>query len=862
MGKTTDTVMGKNPNKRTGGTKSIPSVSLPMDVDMPMDTGQRATMGKTTDTVMGKNPNKTTGGTKSMPFVSLPMDVDMPMDTGQRATMGKTTDTVMGKNPNKRTGGAKSMPSVSLPMDVDMPMDTGQRATMDKTTDTVMGKNPNKTTGGTKSMPSVSLPMDVDMDSFDVDAGAMDDIAVAKLTRNQAKSVLAHLAAAIAAHDQSYYVKDDPTISDDAYDRLRRRNDAIEARFPDLIRPDSPSLRLGALPAKGFDKVLHEAPMLSLDNGFDADDITAFYQRVRRFLQCRSDALPCFVEAKIDGLSVSLLYQNGRLVRAATRGDGRQGEDISANFRFVSGAPTTIPYKENIEIRGEVYMKISDFQVLNADQAKRNQALFSNPRNAAAGSLRQLDPTVTARRKLIFTAYSFAGSIPADVQSQSDWIACLRKWGFCVDSMSRLCVHPEEVEAFYHELGDSRDSLDHMIDGVVVKIDDFARQRRLGHASRAPRWAIAWKFAPAQAITTIRDIDVQVGRTGVLTPVAVLEPVLIGSVLIRRASLHNEDEVGRLGVAIGDKVVIERAGDVIPKVIRRVAGWTMPKHCPQCGSVAVRADGEVHRRCSGTLVCPAQARAGICHFVSRHAFDIEGLGTRTIDQFWELGWLTNPVDIFFLHDHAQAMKELEGWGEKSVENLLGAIDRRRRLPLARFIYALGIPGIGESLAEEMARFFRSLSAWLKAVEQAEDNDGAVSEELLAIDGIGHSAISAMIAFVKGEKTGEILRKLSHIVDTFTKVTQDQSLPLSGKTILFTGTLASMSRREAKSTAKSLGARVAVGVSRKVDMVVIGDKPGSKATKARDLGLEILDEGAWGDLMARHRAESPPPSSME
>ncbi|MBV9757033.1 MAG: NAD-dependent DNA ligase LigA, partial [Alphaproteobacteria bacterium] len=558
------------------------------------------------------------------------------------------------------------------------------------------------------------------------------------MSEAEAADELAALAAEIAKHDRAYYERDAPLVSDAEYDALRRRNAAIEARFPHLIRPDSPSERLGAAPAGGFGKVRHRVPMLSLDNGFDAADFEEFCKRARRFLGLKDEKLRFVAEPKIDGLSISLTYEHGRFVQGATRGDGMEGEDVTANLRTMRSVPQRLrgAAPALIEIRGEVFLEKPDFLKLNEQQAAKGDKVFANPRNSAAGSLRQLDPKITAERPLKLFAYAMGEASAPAADTHWDYLQRLRAWGFAVNPLSKLLTGEDEAAAFQQEMAVRRADLPYDIDGVVYKIDDLALQRRLGFVGRAPRWAIAWKFPAEQAITVLQDIGVQVGRTGALTPVARLEPVNVGGVLVMRATLHNEDEIARKDVRVGDTVVVQRAGDVIPQIVsvlseRRPRGtkpFVFPDRCPVCGSLAMRVEGEAVRRCTGGLTCPAQAVERLIHFVSRPAFDIEGLGQKTIEEFYAEGLIRGPAEIFRLPAHEAAIAKRDGWGEVSARNLSRAIEARRRIPLARLIYALGIRRIGEANARLLARHYGSFSAWRAQMLAAREEESEARQE--------------------------------------------------------------------------------------------------------------------------------------
>ncbi|MFQ5535002.1 MAG: NAD-dependent DNA ligase LigA [Sphingomonadales bacterium] len=681
------------------------------------------------------------------------------------------------------------------------------------------------------------------------------NLPVDSLTAEQAATELAHLAAEIAGHDRRYYVDAAPTISDGEYDALRVRNKEIEKRFPHLIRADSPSRRIGAAPAAGFAKVAHARPMLSLGNAFNDGDVIEFVERIRRFLDMPPDEpVELVAEPKIDGLSASLRYEQGKLVLGLTRGDGQVGEDITANLRTVNDIPQVLrgaDIPDILEIRGEVYMARADFLALNEAQEGQGKAPFANPRNAAAGSLRQLDARVTAGRPLRFFAYAWGevSTLPAD--RHSDMLNLLKKWGFAVNEDVQRGVDVDQALAFYRKIEGRRVELPYDIDGMVYKVDRLDWQDRLGSVARSPRWAIAHKFPAEQATTVLREIDIQVGRTGALTPVAKLEPVTVGGVVVSNATLHNEDEIARLGVREGDTVIIQRAGDVIPQVVRVVPdkprgakAFEFPTTCPVCGSHAEREDGEVKRRCTGGLICPRQRVERLRHFVSRNAFDIEGLGEKQIKSFWDWELIKTPADIFTLEARDEAgdirLKDRDGWGEQSAAKLFAAIEARRTIAIERFLFALGIRHIGQEVTRLLARNYGSITTLLEI--------GHEPDALRAIDGIGPRIADALIDFLAEPHNAKIVNDLLKQVTVEDFAAPEVSSPVAGKTVVFTGSLERMSRGEAKARAEMLGAKVSGSVSQRTDIVVAGPSAGSKLKKARELGLEILDEQQWLDLI--------------
>ncbi len=686
--------------------------------------------------------------------------------------------------------------------------------------------------------------------------GSSAEVPVADLTAKQAAAELARLAAEIGRHDRLYYQQAAPEISDAEYDELRRRNEAIEARFPELVRPDSPSRRIGAAPAGGFAEVVHSLPMLSLGNAFEDAEVAEFLGRIRRFLALQADAeIGLVAEPKIDGLSCSLRYEHGRLVQGATRGDGTRGENVTANVRTIADLPARLRgrgWPEVVEVRGEVFMSRGDFQALNKRQEAAGEKVFANPRNAAAGSLRQLDARITATRPLHFAAYHWGeASVPL---GKTIWEIREKftDWGFAINEPARKCRNLDEVLAYYRQMMADRPQLPCDIDGVVYKVDRLDLQARLGFVSRAPRWAIAHKFPAEQAQTILRAIDIQVGRTGALTPVARLEPITVGGVVVSNATLHNEDEIARKDVRVGDTVIVQRAGDVIPQVVavvmeKRPRGshkYRFPETCPVCGSLAVREPGEAVRRCTAGLICPAQAVERLKHFVSRDAFDIEGLGSKHIAAFWQDKLIETPGDIFRLKDHAKAIAEREGWGEQSVANLLAAIEARRTIALDRFIYALGIRQVGQATARLLARHYASLEQLRRSMAAAAP-DSTEHADLLNIDGVGPALAADVVGFFSEAHNLEVLDDLAGEVEIVPLApARAGGSPIAGKTVVFTGALETMSRNEAKARAESLGAKVAGSVSKKTDYVVVGADAGSKARKAADLGVTALSEAEW------------------
>jgi DNA ligase (NAD+) len=689
---------------------------------------------------------------------------------------------------------------------------------------------------------------------------------VAELTLEAAADEHRRVSTLIDVADRQYYQADAPERSDADYDALRARLLALEAGFPELVSPDSPSQRVGVAPADGFGKVRHTVPMLSLDNVFSAQEVREFLERIRRFLKLSPDEpLEVVAEPKIDGLSISLLYEDGRLIHAATRGDGQVGENVTANAAHVPDIPQLLRgegWPKRIEVRAEVFMFHAAFAALNAREAAGEGRQFANPRNAAAGALRQLDASVTATRPLSLFAYGWGEASSPFATRQSEAIAQLAAWGCPVNPHLRRCTNEDELLAHYEALARQRADLGYDIDGVVYKVDRVDWQARLGFVSRFPRWAVAHKFPAEQAETTLLDIDIQVGRTGSLTPVARLKPVTVGGVVVSNATLHNEDEITRKDVRPGDRVVVQRAGDVIPQIVRvidperegRGPQWTMPEVCPVCGSPAVReSDGEVRRRCTGGLSCPAQQVERLRHFVSRKGLDIAGLGERQIALFHARGVLRDLSDVLRLEARLAELglpplAQWDGYGEQSARNLFAAIAARREVPFARFLCALGIRHVGETNALAFARHLEHWDAFDTLLRQAVSADEGVaaraSAELLAIDGIGEAAVGALCAFWADPVSLGIVEKLLQTLAVLPHKRADGAQVLAGKTVVFTGTLESVTRDEAKARALALGAKVAGSVSARTDYLVAGSDAGSKLKQAEALGVRVLSEADW------------------
>ncbi|MFV0491903.1 MAG: NAD-dependent DNA ligase LigA [Pseudorhodobacter sp.] len=696
----------------------------------------------------------------------------------------------------------------------------------------------------------------------------MQDREVDQLTRKEAEAELARLAIVIETANIAYHTHDAPEIADSDYDALRRRNVAIEARFPDLKRADSPSDKVGASVAEGFGRVVHAVRMLSLANAFDEEDLVEFEKRIRNYLGGDPD-LAYTAEPKIDGLSLSLRYEGGELVQAGTRGDGEVGENVTANARVITDIPQRLEGAPDIlEVRGEVYMSHADFAALNARQAETGGKSFANPRNAAAGSLRQLDAAITASRPLRFFAYAWGELSAPLAKTQFDAIARLKVLGFQTNPLTKLCRSPQELLDHYRMIEAERSTLGYDIDGIVYKVNDLALQGRLGFRSATPRWAIAHKFPAELAWTDLQAIDIQVGRTGALSPVARLVPVTVGGVVVANATLHNEDYIAgrnskgepiRNGkdIRVGDRVQVYRAGDVIPKIANvdlkyRKDGahiFEFPIRCPECDSPAIREEGDSVRRCTGGLICPAQAVERLKHFVSRNAFDIEGLGAKQVEALWKDGWIRTPADIFALEARfgsgGKQLRNREGWGAKSAENLFRAIDNKRKIPLNRLIFALGIRHVGESSAGLLATHYGRWDVFEAAMRKARIGEGSEWEDLTAIDGVGAVLAASVISAFGNERERAAIDALVAELDVQQMVRRTPvDSPVAGKTVVFTGTLEKMTRAEAKARAEALGARVAGSVSAKTDLVIAGPGAGSKAKQAEKLGVELIDEDAW------------------
>ncbi len=674
-----------------------------------------------------------------------------------------------------------------------------------------------------------------------------------ELSEAQAANRLMRLAKEIARHDKLYHDQDAPEISDADYDALVRENRELEARYPHLVRADSPSRRLGASPTGPLAKVPHARPMLSLDNAFSAEEVHEFVARVRRFLNLADDEpIALTAEPKIDGLSCSLRYEHGQLALAATRGDGAVGEDVTPNVRTIGDIPQAISGAPDVlEVRGEVYMSKADFAALNQRQEASGGKIFANPRNAAAGSLRQKDPAITAARPLCFLAHGWGELSEPLAMLQLLAMRKIESFGFPVSDLLKRCETIEEVLEHYAAIEQARADLPYDIDGVVYKVGRLDWQERLGFVGRAPRWGLAHKFPAEKAETTLEAIDIQVGRTGKLTPVGRLKPVGVGGVIVANVTLHNRDEIARLALRVGDRVRIQRAGDVIPQVVENLTrdvkrpAYVFPDHCPQCDSEAVAAEGEVDVRCTGGLICPAQRFERLKHFVSRGALDIEGLGEKSIAEFIALGWLGSPADIFRLRAHRGDLLGREGWKEKSVDNLLAAIEAKRAPDPVRFLFGLGIRHVGVVTAKDLLKCFATVEE-LRRVATSPD----AQAELAAVEGVGPVVAEALVDFFHEDHNRAVLDDLLSEVTPLPFVSNARQTEWSGKTIVFTGTLETMSRDEAKAQAERLGARAAGSVSAKTDLVVAGPGAGSKLKKAEELGVRVIDEAAWARIVAQ------------
>ncbi|MBR86040.1 MAG: DNA ligase (NAD(+)) LigA [Rhodospirillaceae bacterium] len=688
-------------------------------------------------------------------------------------------------------------------------------------------------------------------------------INVEELTESQASREIIILKEQIRKHDISYHSDDAPIISDYEYDRLRIRITAIESRFPNLKGEDDPLLDVGATSDIGFSKIVHEKSMLSLGNIFSREDLNSFIDGIRRFLVELRDNPDLLVEIvaepKIDGLSISLKYENGTLVTGATRGNGIEGENVTRNVMVIDQVPKKLTgdFPELLEVRGEIYMTKNDFIELNHRQSETNEKVFANPRNAAAGSLRQLDWRVTSKRPLRMFAYAVPVFSKPVADSQWGLLERLKEWGFAVNPLSQVCESVGELMSYYENISFQRSGLEYDIDGIVYKVNRLDWQERLGFLSRAPRWAVAHKFPGEQVRTKVVDIFVQVGRTGTLTPVASLEPVNVGGVLVSKATLHNEEEVERKDIRIGDTVDIQRAGDVIPQVLRVIkeqrveqsTPFIMPEKCPVCDSLTIKTAGEAVRRCTGGLICSAQALEGIKHFVSRQAFNIEGLGEKNIILFREQGFIRSAADIFDLSTHKKEIISLEGWGQLSIDKLITEISNRRVIALNRFIYALGIKQVGQAVASLLAKNYQNYQNWSQSMINAADKSSTYYSDLLDINGVGSSIAEDLIYFFCQPQNLDFLNKLVPKIQIQEHIgAQDQSSRIFDKTIVFTGSMSSLTRGEAKARAEALGSKVVGTVSNKTDYLVIGSDPGSKLAKAKELGIRVLTEAEWLELI--------------
>ena len=684
-------------------------------------------------------------------------------------------------------------------------------------------------------------------------------IPVEELSITEADAELERLAKEISHHDFLYFTKATPTISDEEYDELRQRNNQLEKRFPEKIRLDSPTHRIGASPSPEFQKVRHSKPMLSLDNAFSEDDVQSFIDRINRFLKQESshfDAL--LAEPKIDGLSASLHYQNGKFMLGTTRGDGYEGENVTANLRTIHDIPLSLigdNIPENVEVRGEVYMLKSDFEQLNKNRTQENEQPFANPRNSASGSLRQLDPKITAQRKLRFFAYAFSTLSQNNYDEQKNVLQQLKNWGFSVNENQAICYSIEDIKKYYKNILNKRDSLNYDIDGVVYKINNLALQQRLGNIGRVPRHSIAHKFKAEQAETKIEDIIVQVGRTGVITPVAILKPVKIGGVIVSRATLYNEQEIVRKDVRVHDYVIIQRAGDVIPQIVSvqthkrdRENSWpyVFPEQCPCCNSALIQIEGQVAKKCPNGFSCPDQAIQRLKHFISKDAFDIDGFGAKNVERFYKEGIIKNPVDIFQLESKKEEINlhKMDGWGTLSVKKLFTGINNKSTIPFNRFIYAMGIPSVGQVLSKEFAKMYETPEAFYNSCIALNDEQSESYQTLINKEGIGESIIEELKNFISDNDQKNLYVELSKLLSITPIEKKNTQGKLSGKIIVFTGTLETISRSEAKTIAEKMGAHVSNSISKKTDLVVVGSKAGSKLKLATSLGVQTIDEDAW------------------
>jgi DNA ligase (NAD+) len=688
------------------------------------------------------------------------------------------------------------------------------------------------------------------------------DGALQNMTETEAGAELERLAREIARHNRLYHTDDAPEISDADYDALVRRNVALEAEFPDLVREDSPSRLVGAAPAAHLSKVRHALPMLSLENAFGEEEVRDFLGRVRRFLNLSEEAeVALTAEPKIDGLSCSLRYEKGALVLAATRGDGSTGEVVTANVATIADIPQALGIRDLdvdipdvFEIRGEVYMAKADFAALNARQEAEGGKIFANPRNAAAGSLRQKDGAVTAARPLRFYAHGWGEASALPAETQLGVMEAIAGWGVPIARDVKRVTTLDDLLAHYRAIEAKRADLPFDIDGVVYKVDRLDWQRRLGQVGKGPRWALAHKFPAQRAETTLRGIDIQVGRTGKLTPVARLEPVTVGGVVVTNATLHNRDEIERLGARPGDRVVLQRAGDVIPQIVEVLTrdearpAFVFPDHCPQCGSEAVAEEGEIDVRCTGGLICPAQRFERLRHFVSRGALDIEGLGEKSIAEFIELGWLNEPADIFRVCEHREELVGREGWQARSVDALIDAIEAKRAPDAARLLFGLGIRHVGSVTARDLMKAFGTLPRLREVAQAAREGDADAAGELIAIEGVGPIVVRALGDFFHEPHNIEAWDDLLAQVTPPPYVVETRQSPVTGKTIVFTGSLETVSRDEAKAQAEALGAKAAGSVSAKTNLIVAGLGAGSKLKKAAELGIEVIDEAAWLEIV--------------